>query len=1361
MSKSYQRLSLLLLLLLSLLFAGQSFARTMSEAEVPEPLKPWIDWVLWEHQEQDCPMLYNGTERRCIWPSELALDLMEKGGGFQQTLQVYRESQIPLPGDVKRWPMEVAVNGIAVAVTARDGSRPHIQLPPGSYRVAGRFQWQRLPESLPLPAASGLISLHINGQPEPHPELRNGQLWLRGKTSASPRTPEESLNLELYRKINDDHPLQITTHLRLQVSGKQRELTLGKPLLEGFIPLAIRSPLPARLEPDGNLRLQVRPGEWALEIQARHPDYLTRLPLKGQPEPWPTEEIWSFESNPSLRLVEVEGAPLIDPRQTRMPPAWHALPAYHMQPEQALAFKVIRRGDPQPEPDRLSLQRDLWLDFDGGGYTLRDRINGTMTSGWRLSVDPEIDLGKATLNGEPQFITRLPDSERRGVEVRLGNVALEAESRFAGSGHDLPASGWAETFQQVGATLHLPPGWRLLAITGVDAEHHSWLRQWTLYDLFLLFVIAAAVGRLWGWRWSLPTLLALALIWHEPGAPRHIWLVLLALSALLRVLPEGRYRRAAELSRGVALTVLAVIALPFMVDQARYGLYPQLEYPGWVSPPLPKVMPQMAPSSSMPPQVMERGGRALEKGLSSFSDAVGLAVKPQAIRRWQPDPNARVQTGPGLPDWQWRQIPLTWNGPVAENERLNLTLLSPAAGLLLNLLRILLVLLLVWIFLDRRTIKLPKTNAAATSALLLLALPLSGIPQKAVADYPPAELLDSLEQRLIQPPDCLPQCADIQRLRLDLDETRLQARIRVHASERTAIPLPLDPRQQTPYQVLIEGEPAAALARDDKGQLWLEIAAGTHEVLLGAALRPRDQMQLPLPLQPHRVEVVSEVWAVEGLDENLVPDRQLHLTRKQQQQESGGKQDGFTPQTLPPFVQVERTLHLGLEWSVETLVRRLSPGGAPIALHLPLLAEEAVITEGLRVKEGEVLVNMGPNAAEVRWESRLPLGTAITLTAPETQTWVERWQLDLGPTWHARIEGIAPVHHQGGARWLPSWQPWPGEQVALHLSRPEGVGGATRTIDRSRLLLKPGKRASDAELEFRLRSSQGGSHSIRLPAGVELLSVRIDGKPQPIRLEGDQVSLPVHPGEQTYQLTWREERGISRGWTTPAVDLGLPSVNSELQVQLGHDRWVLFAQGPRLGPAVLFWGELLVILLVAVILGRMRDYSPLRTLPWLLLGIGLSQVSIWSGLLVVGTFFAFGYRRRIDPEEHSHSFNLLQVGLVLLSLLTLSTLFWAVQQGLLGLPQMQVGGNGSSAYQLNWYQDRSGEQLPLARVFSVPLLVYRLLMLAWALWLAFSLLSWVKWAWESFSHRGRWSEVKFELPKKRLGKKAAPEKPED
>jgi hypothetical protein len=102
----------------------------------------------------------------------------------------------------------------------------------------------------------------------------------------------------------------------------------------------------------------------------------------------------------------------------------------------------------------------------------------------------------------------------------------------------------------------------------------------------------------------------------------------------------------------------------------------------------------------------------------------------------------------------------------------------------------------------------------------------------------------------------------------------------------------------------------------------------------------------------------------------------------------------------------------------------------------------------------------------------------------------------------------------------------------------------------------------------------------------------------------------------------------------------------------------------------------------------------------------------------------------------SWRYNLLQVVIVALTAGALGVLIYAVGEGLLGSPEMFILGNGSSRTVLAWYQDRSGGALPTTAVLSVSIWWYRLLMLFWALWLAFALLSWLKWAWRNFSTGG-------------------------
>jgi hypothetical protein len=178
-----------------------------------------------------------------------------------------------------------------------------------------------------------------------------------------------------------------------------------------------------------------------------------------------------------------------------------------------------------------------------------------------------------------------------------------------------------------------------------------------------------------------------------------------------------------------------------------------------------------------------------------------------------------------------------------------------------------------------------------------------------------------------------------------------------------------------------------------------------------------------------------------------------------------------------------------------------------------------------------------------------------------------------------------------------------------------------------------------------------------------------------------------------------------------------------------------------LGPAVLFWGVLVVILMISFGLGHAR-ITPLKTQHWFLLGVGLSQAGVWAGLVVVGWLLALWARSKVPPQLPAWRHNAMQVGIAVLTLVALFALVDAIQRGLLGAPDMQIAGNGSTALELNWYQDRSDAIPPAAFVASVPVLYYKVLMLFWALWLANALLVWIKWGWQQFTNGGIWHALR-------------------
>ena len=579
----------------------------------------------------------------------------------------------------------------------------------------------------------------------------------------------------------------------------------------------------------------------------------------------------------------------------------------------------------------------------------------------------------------------------------------------------------------------------------------------------------------------------------------------------------------------------------------------------------------------------------------------------------------------------------------------------------------------------------PLQRAASASAALAAVLLAAPAPP-AGADFPSDELLERLRARLLEAPACRPDCAASPRLRLEVEPAGLLLRLEIDAAAPTAVPLPGSARDWVPEQVIVDGAPAAGLRLAEDGVLWLQVEPGAHQVLIAGALPERDTIELPLPLKPHRAEASSRGWIVQGIGKDGVPEDNLRLSRVRDA--NAAAHPALEGSALPAFASVTRMLRLGISWQVETIVTRLTPSDATLALEVPLLAGESVTTAGVRSENGVAFVSLGPGVAQLVWSSALELTPSIELRAPDATNWMETWILDASPIWHIDAEGIPVIHQDASGVRLREWRPWPGERVSVRATRPEGVEGPTLTFDGSRLEVSPGLRATNASLELRLRSSLGGQHVIALPEGALLERVTIDGAEQPIRQEGREVTLPLSPGTRTFNFAWREPRGIATRFASSEVDLHAPSVNADVVLSLPADRWVLWTSGPRLGPSVLFWPLLAVLAAVAVGLGRV-GYTPLRARHWFLLGLGLTQVPLAAAAVVAGWLLALGWRGEHGMAVRGRWFDLAQLALALWTLAALGVIFYSIQQGLLGLPEMQVAGHGSSASELRWYQDRA------------------------------------------------------------------------
>ncbi len=1332
-----------------LLGLGLLLAAPLLAQDIPPPLRDWQGWVLHDVPRHDCPFLANqmpGSDSyQCAWPGRLTLDAGKDGGRFGLDVHVDAPSWVALPGDSRHWPQQVSLGKQPATVLQHDGG-PMVWLAPGDYQIHGVLPWVSRPADLRVPDSIALVTLSVDGKAVTRIE-RDGQQLTLGEAASAQRAAD-ALSLRVYRQLSDGLPAMLETRIQLDVTGSAREQLLGPVLPTGFVATALSGDLPARLENDGHLRLQLRPGRWTVTVLARSVAPLAKVSLTLPAAPWPKQEIWSYADDNALRSTRVEGH-ATDAAQAGVPDDWNGLPAYVLDNRSGLSVEQGNRGNQGGQGDALHLHREMWLDFDGRDFSVVDRLSGELRHHQRLNVVAPWQLQRASEGGTPLLVTS-DAAGHSGVELRDRRIDVAAGLRVSAHAGALPSSGWQLPLDGIDATVHLPHGYRLLGAIGADRSIDSWTAQWSLLDLFVVALIALLAGRLLGWPWALLAAGYLTLAQHEAMAPLWTVAIALALALLLRALPEGRLRLFAR-AGAIAMVVLAVLwALPFTAAQLQYALHPQLEQgstaravsvnfvePGQRAQDMAKVQSDMPAPPAPPAPVREVSANAVPApvgGLQSVT-VTGSAITVSQLIGEDRDSRAVIQAGAGTPHWNdGNNYRLGWSGPVTPQQTTRLVI---APAWLVRLMRVLMVGLLAALLgrlvlslrLPLRGSWLPsRRSGVAAAALLAIALLPAGGRAQALPD---PQLLNQLRQRLTEAPKCAPQCAEVAQAQLQVNGAMLDVELESHVGATVALPLPTSDEAMPLADISVDGQADPALLRNGD-ELLLRLDRGVHRISLHYRLDGVDSAALHFTLPPQHIAFIGQGWSLEGVEAGRVLGDSITLRRVQT---AADGQQLPTTQNFPPYVRLTRSIGLGLDWIVLNRVERIAPQEGGFSISLPLLPGEHPKGEGVLVRDGRINVTFKAGESEVSWDSQLDRSTQITLRTPPLGERAEVWKVAAAPMWHVDATGVPTSASDDGLR----FDPLPGESLQLAITRPVAIAGDSLAIDSVQLASSIGERASDLRLSVRARSTRGGEHAIDLPAGSELLDARRDNQPINLAIRDGKLSLPLLPGAHDYTLQLREPQGVAARVRTPTLDLHAPVANIDLILHLPQDRWMLWSWGPTHGPAVLYWSQVLVLLVAAWLLVRYAP-TPLGLRHWLLLGLGFSAFAWSAYALVVVWLIGLGLRARMTAPEQMPGmrFNLLQLGLAALTLLALVVLIGAVPQGLLGLPDMHVAGNGSSAASLHWFADRSRGALPSAGVFSLPLWVYKVAMLAWALWLANALIGWLRWVFEAWTHGGYW-----------------------
>ncbi|MDR1026767.1 MAG: hypothetical protein LBL47_05135 [Lactobacillus sp.] len=709
----------------------------------------------------------------------------------------------------------------------------------------------------------------------------------------------------------------------------------------------------------------------------------------------------------------------------------------------------------------------------------------------------------------------------------------------------------------------------------------------------------------------------------------------------------------------------------------------------------------------------------------------------------------KVQTGIGFPEWRDRSVSISLKGPVSQNDAFGIYLMCPLVNLIIALAQLMLGAMILYYLMDRRKEKMnasstKKEGKIAAKTLAVLFFGMLMIKPVNASEIPTNELLTELKTKLTreQSPACIPNCISMPNAVISMEGQDVVLDLLVHAQDDVVAPLPTLRADGGGYikvkDISLNGASTKSVIKEDD-VIKVLLNKGINNVRIKAAIgHDIERFSIASNVKISLMQNASSMFEV---SENAGSAQIFQVKIKSQKNaEQGRTMPSSSKIDIIPFFQVSRKLDIGTIWQVTTTVRKMNSSADSASIEIPLLEGEKVISsEGTLLKD-KIRISFEPNDMVKEFVSILPVEEKVFLKSDaSTSNYREVWELNVDMAWSFDTKGIKPLNvNSNEAVFAPSQ----GDELEIDVYRSNSAEGEVITFDKVDYTLSYGRSIVSMDVNARARSSEGGSHEIILPKGAEVKDLKIDGQNYPVSMKDNSLVVPMNNGETIISFRAEMVKSDRNIWSFPKIDLKAPAVNIYQSLNVAKDRWVLFASGPSKGPAVLFWSQIPLWLLLAFVLAKSK-LTEVKGWQWFILLTGLSQSRMLFSIIVVTWFVIMGVREKYSDKLKMKK--LVQLIIPVLSLMFVYCLIKGISNGLLGTWDMKITGNGSfyqwrdgGMWVLKWYQDAVAGILPSPYVVSLPLWAYRTLMVLWSIWLAFSFVRWFKWGAKAYQKDGMW-----------------------
>lgn len=603
---------------------------------------------------------------------------------------------------------------------------------------------------------------------------------------------------------------------------------------------------------------------------------------------------------------------------------------------------------------------------------------------------------------------------------------------------------------------------------------------------------------------------------------------------------------------------------------------------------------------------------------------------------------------------------------------------------------------------------------------MILPLPQGGAPQDQRQVGPGDARLKEMERRLFPEPECKAAgaCAQIQSAKFSGSGSRMEIELEIHALARSKVALP-----KVSGARLVEAKGGSGQFRRGEGadEAFALAEPGSEKLTLSYKAE-KGQVSVAFPNAPKRTlaeESFGKEWSLSTQPGASSATLSKIGGKRADDAESGGAQRFDAPLYFEALrkISVEPS-----ETKVVTTLKRKSPPEAPASARVALAAGERALGDSVKQEGGEVLVEWKPGQTEVSFESRID-SRSFELSAPKDWGRKEVWVVKANPRLLPKAEGMDPsaTSTEDGSA---VYEPFGGEKLKVSVSEPKAVGGSWMAWDKVEAVESGGAGGAggsirETSLKLLARASSAGVAKIGVPAEWRLVKALVEGTEVPLAGKEGNYALQLPQGRTEVEM-WFNAPTEESFWefrSAPKLRLEAPAANLTWSAQPSWaSRWLLWSGGDALGPAVRIWGVLAALAAGLFWLWKLAPKSSwsFGLGGWMLLGLPLALQNAWFAVAVAAGPALLAWCEAKGGKSLGGR-GLATAALAAGALALAAGLF----NGLVGAPDPMLLNQAERIFMgrssgLLWYQD-FGSDLPDGWFVTMPLWVYKALMLGWAL----------------------------------------------